>query len=226
MEGFLQAPHFCDQKVDKRMQEQGMLGEVCVPCLRSSKCQLSSKWHGKWTWRVGPIPHWLERHARLHGVAIGICLWLSLSYITCAVLCGECVTYPVLSYVGNMSYTPWAILCGKCVWIAFCVRSMSYTRSAILCGEFLFHAGSFLNAPCCFKWGASLTHPILFYVWIFSDTPRCFKWGVSFLIVCPVFFRVNSFFYTPQAVLCRSFLLQFYVPGTSLSGEFLLHTPC
>ena len=46
---FLQAPHFCDQKADKPMQEQGVLGEVCVPCLRSSKCQLSSKWHGKWT---------------------------------------------------------------------------------------------------------------------------------------------------------------------------------
>ena len=43
MKVFLQAPHFCDQKADKPMQEQGVLGEVCVPCLRSSKCQLSSK---------------------------------------------------------------------------------------------------------------------------------------------------------------------------------------
>ena len=145
------------------------------------------------------------------------CFMWGVCYLPCAILCGEYVLHTLGYFMWKMCLTyP----------IAFCVRSMSYTRSAILCGEFLFHAGSFLNAPCCFKWGASLTHPILFYVWIFSDTPRCFKWGVSFLIVCPVFFRVNSFFYTPQAVLCRSFLLQFYVPGTSLSGEFLLHTPC
>ena len=43
METFLEAPHFCDQEVDNPMQEEGVLGEVCVPCLRSSKCQLSSK---------------------------------------------------------------------------------------------------------------------------------------------------------------------------------------
>ena len=39
MEVFLQAPHLCDQKVDKPMQEQGVFREVCVPCLRSSNCQ-------------------------------------------------------------------------------------------------------------------------------------------------------------------------------------------
>ncbi len=50
-------------------------------------------------------------------------------------------------------------------------------------------------------------------------------WG-DFLIVCPVFFREKSFFYTPHAVLCGKSLLQFYVPRTSLCGEFLLHTPC
>ena len=31
MEVFLQARHVCDQKADKPMEEQGVLGEVCVP---------------------------------------------------------------------------------------------------------------------------------------------------------------------------------------------------
>ena len=51
----------------------------------------------------------------------------------------------------------------------------------------------------------------------------------DFLIVCPVFFRVKSFFYVPHAVLCGKFLLQIYVPCisyASLCGQFLLHILC
>ena len=44
--------------------------------------------------------------------------------------------------------------------------------------------------------------------------------------LCTVFFRVKSLFDTPHAILCWTFLLQFYVQYTSLSGEFFLHTPC
>ena len=100
-------------------------------------------------------------------------------------------------------------------------------------------------------WGISLTHSVLFYVGGFSyitgaylytqslfsmpyaisyheyllRTLCKFMWG-DFLMVCRVFFHVKSFFYTPHAVLCGKFLLQFYMSCPSLSGEFLLHTPC
>ena len=113
--------------------------------------------------------------------------------------------------------------------------------------------GVFLShGPCYFMWGIALTHSVLFYMEGFSyiSGAFCFHAGSlfsmpcsisyqefvlhtlckfmcgDFLIVCPVFFRVKSFFYVPHAVLCGKFLLQIYVPCISLSGEFLLHTPC
>ena len=167
----------------------------------------------------------------------------SVSYTLCAVLCGEFVLYTL----------DCAILCGECFCyvgesitcptMLYYVGSFSEMPHAVLCGEFV------LLTPCCFVLGVSLKHPLWFHVVrvsYISDAilrdefllhgPCCFTWGVSltlllfwwgdFLIVCPVFLCVNSYFYTPQAILCRSFLLQFYGPGTSLSGEFLLNTPC
>ena len=110
-----------------------------------------------------------------------------------------------------------------------------------------------LHGPCSFMWGIALTHSVLFYMEGFSYISGAFFFfhagslfsmpcSISyqefvlhtlckfmcgdFLIVCPVFFRVKSFFYVPHAVLCGKFLLQIYVPCISLSGEFLLHTPC
>ena len=76
-EVFLQAPHFCVQKVDKPVQEQGVLGEVCVPCLRSSRRQLSSNdTANEPNGSSQSITDWTDRPG-FHGVAIGICLWLT-----------------------------------------------------------------------------------------------------------------------------------------------------
>ena len=148
----------------------------------------------------------------------------SFSYMPHAVLCVEfllhtpccfmwrvSLTHSVLSvlfYVRSFSYTPLAVLCGE-----------FYMPHAILCGEFLLHR------PCCFMWG--ITHPVLFYVVSFfyitgaflcrkivlhaiyhlisgiclTHPMQVFMCG-DLLIVCLVFFRVKSFFYTPHAVLC------------------------
>ena len=75
---------------------------------------------------------------------------------------------------------------------------------ALLCGKFL------LNAPFCFMWGVSLTHPVLF--------------------------PVGSFSYTLDAVLCGEFLLHasccsmwgvyLTCPMLFYLGRFLLHAPC
>ena len=176
MERFLQAPHFCDQKVDKPMEEQGVLGEVCVPCLRSSvSChqndmanepngsgQSITDWNGVRDFMASLLAFAFDWFCLTHPV-----LFYAVSVLPtlCYLMWGICPTHPGLFYVENVSDTP----------IPFCVRSMSYTPSAILCGEFLFYVGSFVNAPCCFKWGASCTHPMLLYVWIFCYTPCCFK---------------------------------------------------
>ena len=111
-----------------------------------------------------------------------------------------------------------------------------YMAHALLCGELLLHT------PCCFIWRGSLTLVVLFFFFFHAGSLFSMPCSISyqefvlhtlckfmcgdFLIVCPVFFRVKSFFYVPHAVLCGKFLLQIYVPCISLSGEFLLHTPC
>ena len=143
-----------------------------------------------------------------------------LLHVPCCFMSGISLTHPmlfmwrvslthfVLFYVGSLSYTPLAVLCGE-----------FYTPHAILCGEFLLHR------PCCFVWG--ITNPVLSYVVVFFYTTgaflcrkfvlhaiynlisgtslthpmQVFMWGDN-LIVCLVFSRVKSLFYTPHAVLC------------------------
>ena len=108
-------------------------------------------------------------------------------------------TWPMLFYVGNCSYTLRAVLYGGVLLHLWC---------------FFFNAGSLFSMACSISYQEFVLHTL------------CKFMCGDFLIVCPVFFRVKSFFYVPHAVLCGKFLLQIYVPCISLSGEFLLHTPC
>ena len=102
---------------------------------------------------------------------------------------------------------------------------------------FLFLSGKcLLHSPCCFMWGFLLHYSCFLIQEAYFPCPTIFDnqefllhilckfmWR-RFLIVCTVFFRVKSFFDTPHAILCWTFLLQFYVQYTSLFGEFFLHT--
>ena len=153
-----------------------------------------------------------------------------------AVLCGEFLLHTPCCFMWGVSLTHSVL---------FYVLRLSYMPHAILCREFLLHG------QYCFMWGISLTHSVLFYVGGFSYitvaffmqevcfpcpmlfdirnlsyTPYASLCGGDFLIICSVFFRLKSFFYTLHAVLCGKFLLQFYVPCTSIFCGFLLHTPC
>ena len=215
MEVFLQAPHFCDQKADKPMQEQGVFCEVCVLCFRSSKCQLSSKWHGKWTlgtqWMISwssPLAFAFDWHSWSGYASVQteaqsqhnhhpytISHWI-LFHITCVLflhapcccMLGVSLTHPVQLYVGRLPYTPSAM--------CFMSLSDSYTPSAVLCGEFVLYTLCFLcgiffwHTPFCFVWGVCLRHPVLFYVGSFY-----FMWGVSISTIQPILFDIQSFCY-------------------------------
>ena len=154
-------------------------------------------------------------------------MWgVSLTH-SCCLMWGVSLKHPLLFYVVRILYMPHALF-----WFFLLLLL-------------------FLHGPCCFMCGIALTHSVLFYMEGFSyisgdffDAGSLFSMPCSisyqefvlhtlckfmcgdFLIVCPVFFRVKRFFYVPYAVLCGKFLLQIYVPCISLSGEFLLHTPC
>ena len=172
-----------------------------------------------------------------------ICWWYFLwqLHTLCYIMWGVCLTISPLFYVGSVSYPPRAITLrrefvlhtlGYFMWkyclthpILFCC--FSYTPSSI-------YVGSFLHAPCCFMWGASLTCLMLFYVGIFSYRPHgvlcgefllhapCwFLWELS--ITDPMLFYVGSFSSTPHAVLYRELL--FYDP-CSFVWVVSLTRPC
>ena len=125
---------------------------------------------------------------------------------SCCLMWGVSLKYPLLFYVVRIFYMP----------MLFFVVNLFYMAHAVLCGKLLLHtpSGSLFSMPCSISYQEFILHTL------------CKFMCADFLIVCPVFFRVKSFFYVPHAVLGGKFLLQIYVPCISLSGEFLLHTPC
>ena len=144
MERFLQAPHFCDQKVDKPMEEQGVLGEVCVPCLRSSvSChqndmanepngsgQSITDWNGVRDFMASLLAFAFDWFCLTHPV-----LFYAVSVLPtlCYLMWGIWPTHPGLFYVENVSDTPFHFVCGVC-----------------LTHPLLFYVGSFY-----FMWGVS-----------------------------------------------------------------------
>ena len=185
-----------------------------------------------------------------------------LKFLMLFVLCGEflwytrccftwrvSLTHPLLFDVGRFSYMSHTILCGEFLWhhpYSFCLFVFSSSSSS-----FFFFSGKYLlDSPCCFMWGFSYITGVCFYTGSIFSMPYdiwyqefllhilCkFMWR-HFQIVCTVFFRVKSFFDTPHAILCWTFLLQFdvnilvYLGSFSCTlyasscGQFLLHVLC
>ena len=167
---------------------------------------------------------------------------------SCCSMWGVSLIHPMLFYVESFSYTPLAIWCGKILlhvayYFMWWVSLTSPIQGFFLLLFFLFFLFFFfwemsLRLSVLFYVGVSLTLLVLFYTGSIFSMPYdiwyqefllhilCkFMWR-HFQIVCTVFFRVKSFFDTPHAILCWTFLLEFDVQYTSLSGEFFLHTPC
>ena len=181
------------------------------------------------------------------------CAVLCGEIITCPSCCftwGVFLKFPMLLYVGSFSDTPDAVLRGE-----FLLHTPCYLmwEDSLTC-RILFYVVTFFYIThtffLFFFWEMSLILSVLFYVGVSFTLLALFYTGSifsmpydiryqefhlhilckfmwrRFLIVCSVFFSVKSFFDTPHAILCWTFLLQFDVQYTSLSGEFFLHTPC
>ena len=158
-----------------------------------------------------------------------------LLHTSCCFMWEVSLARNLLFYVGSFSYTlfhrgggggplhaPCCFMWGdsRTRSMLFYVGSFSYTVPADWCGGFSDITGA------CFYGGSLFSMPYAIWYQEFVLHTLCkFMWG-GFRIVSSVFICVKNFFYTPHTGLCRTFLLQLYVPCTSLSGEFLLHTQC
>ena len=103
----------------------------------------------------------------------------------------------------------------------FFLRGVSlYVLRAVLCGGFSYITGAYFicrkfvfHALCYLISGTCLTHSMQVFVGRFSNSIQCVHSCEEFLLYCPCCFMWEI-------------SLQFHVPCTSLSREFLLHTKC
>ena len=105
--------------------------------------------------------------------------------------------------------------------VLFYMEGFSY-----ISGAFFFNAGSLFSMPCSISYQEFVLHTL------------CKFMCGDFLIVCPVFFRVKSFFVFPMLFYVGSFSYKFtchvlvYLGSfsctlhASLCGQFLLHILC
>ena len=142
-----------------------------------------------------------------------------LLHTPCYLMWEDSLTCRILFYVVSFFYITHTFF----IYFYFLLFSsfweMSLTLSVLFYGGVsltllvLFDTGSIFSMPYDIRYQEFLLHILCKFMWR------------RFLIVCTVFFRVKSFLDTLLAILCWTFLLQFYVQYTSLSGEFFLHTP-
>ena len=125
-------------------------------------------------------------------------MWgVSLTH-SCCLMWGVSLKHPLLFYVVRLFYMHHAFLLLLFGGVFF----FFYMAHAVLYGELLLHtpSGSLFSMPCSISYQEFILHTL------------CKFMCGDFLIVCPVFFRVKSFFYVPQT------------PDASFNEEFLLHS--
>ena len=132
---------------DKTMQEQSLSAEVCVPCLRSGKCQghmANLPWFLPCPSLICPAGILASLLALHHGQTqlIWICLGTDRQHRANV----TCVPTPSVIEFGFSSF-------------------FFFFLGQLCCWHFVLHA------PCCL-WGVSFTHPMLLYVSSFSYTPH------------------------------------------------------